>query len=132
MASAPQAMITHKAVIVDPVHWKFARRRRDERMAARLIPTRKWRPYSQKRCAGATGGNRTEVALAPQATRSRCRSVSQIREAAAAMMTGKTTPLTALQPAAAKSWPDEKEAIAMAPNTRKSLNACTLLRSSER
>src|SRR6266700_4010750 len=42
---------------------------------------------------------------------------------------GNTTMLTADQPNFANSCPDENDPIAIIPNTRKSLNACTLLRS---
>ena len=37
--------------------------------------------------------------------------------------------MTVLQPKCASSWPDENEPAAIEPNTRKSLSACTLLRS---
>src|SRR5262249_55120867 len=114
---------------------------------------RNWGPYSHKGGGHATpaprnarerGRNAAKAAKTQpssararrigrvQAGRNRCRSDSQTESAAAIAMAGKTTALTALHPKDARIWPDEKEPIAMAPKTRKSLNACTLLRSSGR
>ena len=53
----------------------------------------------------------------------------QASSAAAISTTGNTTSFTVVQPKLANSMPEENEPTAMDPNTRKSLKACTLLRS---
>src|SRR5262245_14944414 len=69
------------------------------------------------------------AALPRQTVRRRPRSAPQISKAPAASTTGNTTSFTMLQPKLTSSAPEENEPIAIDPNTRKSLKACTLLRS---
>src|SRR5262245_63475705 len=69
------------------------------------------------------------AALPRQAVRGRPRSAPQTSKTPAASTTGNTTSFTMLQPKLTSSAPEEKEPIAINPNTRKSLKACTLLRS---
>ncbi len=55
--------------------------------------------------------------------------VTQARSSAAASTKGKTSAVTAVQPKRDKSVPEDREAITVKPKIRKSLKACTLLRS---
>ena len=66
---------------------------------------------------------------AGQTIRVRPRSAPQASSAPAASTTGNTTSFTVAQPKLASSMPEENEPIAIEPKTRKSLKACTLLRS---
>src|SRR5664280_297812 len=62
----------------------------------------------------------------------RLRSASHASIAPTTKMVGKMTSLIVAQPKYSSSWPEENDATAMPPKIRKSLNACTLLRSSAR
>src|SRR3989440_13102602 len=109
---------------------------RQGRLEAR--PDGKWRGYSQKLAACATPQMPRyfkpldEPDGLGQAARARSCSVSQISIAPATATTGNITMLTKYQPKWASIEPEMKEPTAMLPKMRKSLNACTLLRSSGR
>src|SRR6185503_17941391 len=66
---------------------------------------------------------------ADQAVRMRRRSLTHSSKPPARSTAGKITSLTVTHPNRASSCPEENELSAMLPKIRKSLNACTLLRS---
>ena len=86
--------------------------------------TAEWRSYSDDDLAPRMIARHTVDSLG--------RSVSHNNSTAVTKMIGKITSLIAVQPNLSSSWPEENELTAMLPNMRKSLNACTLLRSSGR